>query len=152
MAVFKYNGVDALDLTFEKMANLSKDDLLRILRPGAELLRGRLVDKVLALFNQHSGSLAKSFRLKERTWEDGAVISVLPTGKHPKSSTGKRRGKRRSNGHFDGTNAEVAFILEYGSSRIGATHFMETTAEESETEIYEVMQAELNAILSELGL
>ena len=30
MASFKYNGVDALDLTFEKMANLSGEDLLRI--------------------------------------------------------------------------------------------------------------------------
>ena len=46
MATFKYNGVDALDLTFEKMANLSGDDLLRIIRPGAELLRERLIEKV----------------------------------------------------------------------------------------------------------
>ena len=45
MATFKYNGVDALDLTFEKMANLSGDDLLRIIRPGAELLRERLIGK-----------------------------------------------------------------------------------------------------------
>ena len=44
MATFKYNGVDALDLTFEKMANLSGDDLLRIIRPGAELLRERLIE------------------------------------------------------------------------------------------------------------
>lgn len=45
MATFKYNGVDALGLTFEKMANLSGDDLLRIIRPGAELLRERLIEK-----------------------------------------------------------------------------------------------------------
>lgn len=152
MAAFKYNGVDALDLTFDKMANLSGDDLLRIIRPGAELLRERLVDKVLTLFTQRSGALAKSFKLKERVWEDGAGISVYPAGKHPKSSTGKRRGKRRSNGHYDGTNAEVAFILEYGSPRMDATHFMQNTAEESEEAVYEAMQAELNAILTELGL
>lgn len=152
MASFKYNGVDALDLTFDKMANLSNDDLLRIIRPGAELLQKRLVDKVLAIFAQHSGSLAKSFKLKERVWEDGAGISVYPTGKHPKSSTGKRRGKRRSNGHYEGSNAEVAYILEYGSPRINATHFMEITAEEYEQEVYEAMQEELNNVLSELGL
>lgn len=152
MAAFKYNGVDALNLTFDKMANLSGDDRLRIIRPGAELLRERLVDKVLTLFTQRSGALAKSFKLKERAWEDGAGISVYPTGKHPKSSTGKRRRKRRSNDPYDGTNAEVAFILEYGSPRIKASHFMETTAEESEGVVYEAMQAELNAILTELGL
>lgn len=54
MATFKYNGVDALDLTFEKMANLSGDDLLRIIRPGAELLRKRLIEKVRAIFTQRS--------------------------------------------------------------------------------------------------
>ena len=148
MATFKYNGVDALDLTFEKMANLSGDDLLRIIRPGAELLRERLIEKVRAIFTQRSGSLANSFKLKERVWEDGAGISVLPTGKHPKSST----GKRRSNGSYQGTNAEVAFILEYGSPRIGATHFMENTAEESEQEVYNAMDAELTQILRERGL
>ena len=84
--------------------------------------------------------------------EDGAGISVLPMGKHPKSSTGKRRGKRRSNGSYQGTNAEVAFILEYGSPRIGATHFMENTAEESEQEVYNTMDAELTRILRERGL
>lgn len=152
MATFKYNGVDALDLTFEKMANLSGDDLLRIIRPGAELLRERLIEKVRAIFTQRSGSLANSFKLKERVWEDGAGISVLPMGKHPKSSTGKRRGKRRPNGSYQGTNAEVAFILEYGSPRIGATHFMENTAEESEQEVYNAMDAELTQILRERGL
>lgn len=152
MASFKYNGVDALDLTFDKMANLSNSDLLRIIRPGAELLRDRLVDKVLSIFTQRTGALAKSFKLTERAWDDGAGITVLPSGKHPGSTTGKRRGKRRSNGHYEGTNAEVAFILEYGSPRIGATHFMETTAEESEQEVYEAMQEELNNVLAEMGL
>lgn len=152
MATFKCNGVDALDLTFEKMANLSGDDLLRIIRPGAELLRERLIEKVRAIFTQRSGSLANSFKLKERVWEDGAGISVLPMGKHPKSSTGRRRGKRRSNGSYQGTNAEVAFILEYGAPRIGATHFMENTAEESEQEVYNAMDAELTQILRERGL
>lgn len=152
MASFKYNGVDALDLTFEKMANLSGEDLLRIIRPGAALLRERLIEKVRTIFTQRSGSLANSFKLKERVWADGAGISVLPTGKHPKSSTGKRRGKRRSNGSYQSTNAEIAFILEYGSPRIGATHFMENTAEASEQEVYNAMDAELTQILRERGL
>ena len=94
-----------------------------------------------------------TYRVEQtQTGEDGAGISVLPMGKHPKSSTGKRRGKRRSNGSYQGTNAEVAFILEYGSPRIGATHFMENTAEESEQEVYNAMDAELTQILRERGL
>lgn len=55
-------------------------------------------------------------------------------------------------GSYQGTNAEVAFILEYGSPRIGATHFMENTAEESEQEVYNAMDAELTQILRERGL
>lgn len=152
MARFKYNGVEALDLTFDKMANLSGEDLLRIIRPGANLLRERLSEKVRTLFKQRTGSLADSFVLTERILDDGAGITVLPHGKHPNSFTGKRRGKRRSNGHYEGTNAEVAFVLEHGSPRIKATHFMENTAEESENDVYDAMQEELNAVLSELGL
>nr|DAK96031.1 MAG TPA: hypothetical protein [Caudoviricetes sp.] len=152
MAVFKCNGVDALELTFDKMANLSGDDLLRIIRPAAELLKTRLSEKVRAIFTQRSGSLANSFKLRERVWEDGAGITVLPMGKHPKSSTGKRHGKRRSNGSYQGTNAEVAYILEFGSPRIDATHFMQNTAEESEQDIYDAMDAELTRILNERGL
>lgn len=152
MAIFRSNGTDALELTFEKMANLSTDDLLRVIRPGADVLQKRLIDKVLSIFTQRSGSLAKSFKQKERVWADGASISVLPIGKHLGSSTGKRRGKRRSNGHYDGTNAEVAFILEYGSPRIDATHFMSNTVDESEAEVLAAMEAELDVVLKELGL
>lgn len=60
--------------------------------------------------------------------------------------------KAAVNGSYQGTNAEVAFILEYGSPRIGATHFMENTAEESEQEVYNAMDAELTQILRERGL
>lgn len=85
---------------------------------------------------------------------DGAihVLCIQERELSRASSTGKRRGKRRSNGSYQGTNAEVAFILEYGSPRIGATHFMENTAEESEQEVYNAMDAELTQILRERGL
>ena len=72
MASFKYNGVDALDLTFEKMANLSGDDLLRIIRPGAELLRERLIEKVRAIFTQRSGSLASYGQTSEKQHRETA--------------------------------------------------------------------------------
>ena len=70
MATFKYNGVDALDLTFEKMANLSGDDLLRIIRPGAELLRERLIEKVRAIFTQKIRFIGKLLQA-ERTCMGG---------------------------------------------------------------------------------
>ena len=37
MASFRVNGVEGLDLTYERKAQLSDDDLLRIIRAGAAL-------------------------------------------------------------------------------------------------------------------
>lgn len=152
MASFKFDGVDALGLTFEKKANLSDDDLLRIIRPGAELLRERLSKKVRSIFAQRTGALADSFKLTERVLTDGASITVLPGGKHSHPVMGKRKPRRKSDANHERTNIEIAFILEHGSPRIKATHFMETTAEESEDAVYAAMEKELDAVLAEKGL
>lgn len=151
MAKFRVNGVDGLDLTYERKSQLSTDDLLRIIRPGAELMQSRFVQKVQAIFTQRSGDLANSFKIRERKSDDGAAISIAPEGKHRPNGRGirnrKKSGKSKSK-----TNAEVAFVLEYGSPRMAATHFMENTIDESEADVIAAMDAEFNKILDERGL
>ncbi len=151
MATFKVNGVEGLDLTYERKAQLSDDDLLRIIRAGAEVMRDRLREKVLAVFTQHSGDLANSFKLFERKVSGDPVIFVRPSGNHRPNGRGIRH--RRSNPkRKDKTNAEVAFVLEYGSPRHDATHFMELCAEESTSEVVAAMEAEFSRLMDERGL
>mgnify|MGYP006978556433 CR=1 FL=1 len=149
MAKFRVNGVDGLDLTFERKSQLSTDDLLRIIRPGAELIQTRFVQKIQAIFTQHSGDLANAFKLRERKSDDGAAISIAPEGKHSPNGRGIRNRKKSGKPK---TNAEVAFVLEYGSPRMAATHFMENTIDESEADVIAAMDAEFNKILDERGL
>ena len=149
MAKFKVNGVDGLDLTFERKSQLSTDDLLRIIRPGAELLQSRFAQKISEVFTQRSGDLANSFKLRNIKSDDGAAISIAPEGKHSPNGRGIRNRKKSGKPK---TNAEVAFVLEYGSPRLAATHFMENTAEESEADVIAAMDAEFNKILDERGL
>lgn len=151
MAKFKVNGVEGLDLTFERKSQLSSDDLLRIIRPGAELMQSRLAQKVREVFQQHTGELAASFKLRERQSDDGAAISVAPEGKHSPSGRGIRNRKKGEKAKAK-TNAEIAFVLEHGSPRIKATHFMETAVEESEEDVIAAMEAEYHKLLDERGL
>lgn len=88
MASFKVNGVEGLDLTYERKAQLSDDDLLRIIRAGAEVMRERLREEILAVFAQHSGDLADSFKLFERKESGNPFILVSPAGKHRPNGRG----------------------------------------------------------------
>lgn len=151
MASFRVNGVEGLDLTYERKAQLSDDDLLRIIRAGAEVMRERLREKVLAVFTQHSGDLADSFKLFERKESGNPFILVIPAGKHRPNGRGIR--DRKSDPKRKGkTNAEVAFVLEYGSPRHNATHFMEECVEASTPEVIAAMEAEFSKLMDERGL
>ena len=151
MASFRVNGVEGLDLTYERKAQLSDDDLLRIIRAGAEVMRERLREKVLAVFTQHSGDLAYSFKLFERKESGNPFILVSPAGKHRPNGRGIR--DRKSDPKRKGkTNAEVAFVLEYGSPRHNATHFMEECVEASTPELIAAMEAEFSKLMDERGL
>ena len=152
MANFSFDGVDAFQVTFSQLQQLTSDELLGVIRPAAEELQQALSSAATSSFTSRTGSLSGSIQLEERTDGDGASIVVLPKGQHPKSSTGKRRGKRRSNGRYSGTNAEVAAILNYGSSRIPATLWHDTAVEEAETQINASMQAEWNRLLDAKGI
>lgn len=151
MAKFKVNGTEGLDLTFERKSQLNADDLLRIIHPGAELMRERLVEKVKTIFVQHTGDLAHSFKLTERSNDGDVAILVSPNGTRSSGNRGIRKSRRQGK-HRKKTNAEIAYVLEYGSARIKATHFMQHTAEEAENDVVAAMEAEYHRLLDERGL
>lgn len=156
MAKFSFDGIDFLSASFEKLSNLDDEDKLSIIRPAAEFLKGKHQEAIRTKFKQLTGALASSITVAEKTDEDGVYAHISPKGKHPRSSAGKRmkkeNGKRRSSGRYSGTNAEVAYILEYGSPRIPASHWMEQANEEAEDDIERIQQEAWDDLLTKKGL
>ena len=152
MSKFSFNGMDEIAASFEELANLSDEDRMSVIMPAATLLLDRQRNKSLSVFKQWTGDLANSLTIEERRNENGVYAYIFPKGKHRGSTTGKRKGKRRSNGSYSGTNAEVAFILEYGSPRIEATHWLETANEEAADEVATAQQEAWDDLLKKKGL
>ena len=152
MAKFSFNGMDEISASFEQLSRLTDDDKMSVIMPAARLLLERQRDKILSLFTQRTGDLADSLTIEEKSDDDGVFAYIFPKGKHRGSSTGKRKGKRRSNGKYSGTNAEVAYILEYGSPRISATHWLENANEEAESEVIAAQQEAWNDLVTKKGL
>ncbi len=152
MAKFSFNGMDEISASFEQIASLTDEDKMTVIRPAAERLLQRQKEKIRSLFRRRTGSLEESLTIEERNDENGAYAHIYPKGKHPGSSTGKRKGKRRSNGKYSGTNAEVGYILEFGSARIAASHWMENANEEAADEVTSLQQQAWDALLTKKGL
>lgn len=152
MASFSFNGADTLSASFEEMANLTDEERMSVIMPGARLLLERQRAKILSLFKRRTGALADSLDIQERSDENGVYAHIYLKGKHPGSGRGKRLKKGKSAGKYSGTNAEVGYILEYGSPRIAASHWMETANEESADDVAAAQQESWNELLDKKGL
>lgn len=152
MAKFSFNGLDEISASLEQLAQLSDDEKVSILMPSAQLLLQRQKEKIATLFKRRTGDLENSLTIAQQQNEDSPSLFIAPTGKHRSSFTGKRKGKRRSNGKYSGTNAEIAYILEYGSPRIAATHWMEKANEEAADEVTASQQNAWNELVTKKGL
>lgn len=153
MAKFVINGMDEISASFEQLANITDDDKLSVLMPAARLLLQRQKEKIIELFTQRTGDLAKALTVQQRSDDSGSFAYIYLKGKHRGSSTGKRKRKNgRSNGKYSGTNAEVGYILNYGSPRISATHWLDNANDEAEQEIISSMQESWNGLLESKGL
>jgi len=80
----------------------------------------------------------RALRKGRTRWQCGSQLRIRDRKSDP-----KRKGK---------TNAEVAFVLEYGSPRHNATHFMEECVEASTPEVIAAMEAEFSKLMDERGL
>lgn len=152
MAKFSFNGMDEISASFEQLANITDEDKMSIIMPAAKLLVERQRQKIKELFEQRTGDLADSLSIQEKKDEGGAYAHIYLKGKHRGSSTGKRKGKRRSNGKYSGTNEEAGYILEHGSPRISARHWMESANEDAEDEIIAAQQEAWDDLVTKKGL
>lgn len=152
MASFVFNGMDEISASMEQLANLTDEDKMSVIMPAAVLLAERQRQKIKQLFKQRTGDLANSITIREKSDDNGAYANIYLKGKHRGSSTGKRKRRDgRGGGKYSGTNAEVGYILEYGSPRIQARHWMETANEEALDDVVETQQEAWNQMLEKKG-
>ena len=152
MAKLIINGMDEISASFEQLANITDEDKASVLMAGANILRDRQSQKIVDLFRQRTGDLARSIFVELRGAGDDFHAYIFPKGKHGKSSIGRRMKKGRSSGRYSGTNSEVAYILNYGSPRISATHWLENANEEAEDDVIAAEQEAWNGVLEQKGL
>ena len=157
MAKFSFNGLDEISASIDQLAQLSTDDKLFILMPSAQLLLQRQKEKIMQLFQRRTGDLEKSLTLKTKETAESPSVVIYLKGKHRGSSIGKRHkktpdGKIIPSGKYSGTNAEVGYILNYGSPRIAATHWLEYANEEAEPEVVAAQQEAWNDLVTKKGL
>lgn len=148
---------------------ISVDDLLEALRPAALHLRDAYRKTLSTTFKRRSGQLADSIDIEDSTLKttgsgatNYAFIHVGPTGRR-KNSQRKARSRAgpvnrkyaKHNRNARSTklaNAELAYLLEYGTPRIAATHWMESTNEEVEGEIQQMIEDGYHELLNQKGL
>lgn len=151
MAKFIFNGVDTISAKFEELARLTDEEKMSIIRPSAELLLERQRKKLLETFRKFTGDLSNALTISKRKGPDGPYMHIYFKGEHRSSSTGKRK-HRHPNGPYSGTNAEIAYILEFGSPRIPASHWMEEVEDETVDELAAIQQTAWDELLTKKGL
>lgn len=156
MMNFHIDGLDRLSVSYASLSQISDDELWAIIEPAANTLKDKMQETISALFTQRSNSLHDSIEVKRKLSKGGAVYALVGPNdkKHPKSSTGKRRARAQGGkgGSYSGTNAEVGWILEYGSQRIDGFHWMEQSVTATEEELLGILEAGFNAACEAVGL
>lgn len=151
------DGLDRLTVSFVTLSQISDDEIWSIIEPAAGTLKTKMQDVISRLFRQRSGSLHDSIEVKRKLSKGGAVFALVGPNqsKHPHPHLGKRKSrgpKGGGGGSYSGTNAEVGWILEYGSSRIAGRHWMETACDEADDEIHQQLEQGFDAACTAAGL
>jgi len=149
-------------------SELSSEDMLSILRPAAQFLVDHYKSTITRLFRQRTGDLAKSIRADETGYDRAymdkseASITVGPMGKHGKSKRGARSRKGDSSNRYAKhkreahsttlSNSELGYLLEHGTPRIAATHWMENANEEIEDTVQQMIAEEYEKVLKSKGM
>lgn len=141
---------------------LSTDDILECLRPAAIKLVEYYKQTIRKLFKRRTGSLEDSIDFDDDVVGPHAFILVKPFGKHkgsmytrksragPADRKGAKHNRKPSKKELK--NEELGYLLEVGTPRIAATHWMENTNEAVAEEIQDTIETEFNNLLERKGL
>ena len=147
MAKFSTRGLDELTLSLEQLATTPEETQYSILEAGASALIPRWKETLQSM--KRTGQLIESVKAARKKGET-PIVAITPKGKRKGAYTGQR--KTHGGGTYQGTNTEVAYVLEYGTTRMAATHWMETTNEEAGDEVVAAEAAVWDDYLKTLNL
>lgn len=157
MGGLSFNGMDKLELSFEELATLDDETRRGLLCAGAEAVLEYL-RRYLHAHHHRTGGLEESLRAELV----GDTALVGPRGKI--SRRGKRKilhrvfgsgGMKRSKHHGAAggiTYPELGFLLEFGTPRMKATHWMENANEQSADDVTAAMFQAWDKHLKDLNL
>lgn len=148
MAGFRCNGMDELSISLDQLAQTPEETQYSMLEAGAAVLVGKWKETLPAM--KRAGQLIESIKAKRKNGDKGPHVLVTPDGRRPSEYRGIRKTKKM--GNYKKTNAEVAYVLEYGTPRMAATHWMETTNEEASDEVVAAEAAVWDEYLKSLNL
>lgn len=124
MPEISFSGLDSLELSMKEIAEIPDD------------VKDEMLQAQAAVVVPVMRARAQAYGLKDT----GLMIDSIKPGKPKKTKTGRAlyvtpQGKRRR-GQKDTRNTEIAFIGEYGTTKVRARPFMreavEATAEQAE--------------------
>ena len=127
MAKFKSHGIESISMSLSVLSNLPDEAAYNVLEAGAAVLIEKWKEKLLPM--KRTKQLIDSIQAKRKIGDGGPYVLVTPTGTRRSEYRGIRKTKRM--GKYKKYNSEVAYVLEYGTPRMDATHWMETANEEA---------------------
>lgn len=148
MAEFHCNGMDELNISFAQLARTPEETQYSMLEAGAAALVEKWKEKLQSI--KRSNQLIESIKTKRKTGGSGPSVFVTPNGTRRSEYRGIRKTKKM--GSYKKTNAEVAYVLEYGTPRMAARHWMETANEEASDEVVAAEAAVWDDYLKSLNL
>lgn len=166
MAEFKINRTQS-SYAMADYYGFSAEDKLAVLNAGAAVLQEALTNKILTTFKPHTYDLANSIKIWTKNNKAGELVVVVgPKGNHSRATAPGRRRRSRAttvegqkyhkhnrtdNSTYSGTNAEILYVLNYGSARIKKPyHVIDIAVEESDAAVVNAMDDEFNAIVERL--
>lgn len=137
MARFKTDGLDDIFKDMEAHAELTGETADKMLLAGAEVVKQEWKKSAERHNHRVTGDMISSITYPKKTQNirDIKSIDIYPQGKD-------RKGIR---------NAEKAFILNYGTTKIAGSHWIDEADAASETPVYNVMEKIWNEYLEKNG-
>lgn len=148
MAGFRCNGMDELNISLAQLAQTPEETQYSMLEAGAAVLVEKWKEALQNI--KRTGQLLESIKAKRKKGDDGPFVLVTPEGRRPSEYRGIRKTKKM--GNYKKTDAEVAYVLEYGTPRMAARHWMETANEEASDAVVAAEAAVWDEYLNSLNL
>ena len=157
------DGLDSLALSFKDLLEIPYDFRHDTLAGGAKIVCAKIM-AYLHAHHKRTGQLANAWEVRDVSSGDDPCFLVTTIADEKVTRSGKIRRKQRihqgsgrhragSSHHGSGnTMADIAYYLNYGTTRVDATHWFEHAMEEVEEEFAGYMEVSLGKFFDERGL